>query len=404
MQQLESLLGREHEIDSLNRALRDFAQSQRADGVGAMHVTCSDESERESAESFQHWFCDNLLPELKFWSRSPFRQANLGGRYEFGATAIAEQHFATPKTRDGFKLLLVKINSHVAVHGGHGTPTFGIMPRYEVESTFCGGLHALLDGVSGPFIDDLAQTFASEGKPRLAMLRDPEQIDPSVRALLAAIVNARLQARRAIVDIQNHTPHTPTLYFVLSCVTLNRKQRDAELVVGYYLADRRDSSNVEYHGLGDDPSEYRFSLDHQRIVIEDDHVGQPRSARDHREHILSLWMERREPTAAKDARLIEVAQQATPEQLQDPKLAKEIAKTLGWILLDLSPIPTSVLLFAKGAAGAHHLYNVHRLARGEQDEGSARKIVSEFIDNVDSLSGEQARGVIDSLLEHHRKA
>jgi hypothetical protein len=369
-----------------------------------MHVTCSDESERETAESFQHWFCDNLLPELKCWSRAPFRQANLGGRYEFGAMAIAEQHFATPPTEDGFKLLLVKINSHVAVHGGHGEPTFGVMPRYEVESTFCGGLHALLDGAAGPFLDDLAEAFASEGKPRLAMLRDPEQIDPSVRTLFAAIVNARLQARRAIVDIQNHTPHTPTVYLVLACVTLNRQQRDTELVVGHYLADRRQSCEVNYFGLGDDPSAYRLSLDHQRIVVQDDQLGQPRSARDHRQEILSLWMQRRDPATSPSSQLTEVARQATPEKLNDPKLVKEVAKTLGWLLLDLSPIPTSVLLFAKGAAGAHHLYNVHRLARGEQDAGAARKIVSEFISNVDSLSPEQARGAIDTLLAHHRGA
>lgn len=369
-----------------------------------MHVTCADECEREAVDSFQHWFCEPLLPELKFWSRAPFRQANLGGRYEWGAVSIAEHHFATPQTRDGFKLLVVKINSHVAAHADHSTLSFGVMPRYEVESTFCGALHALLDGVTAPFIDELADAFASEGKPRLAMLRDPQQTDPALRMLLAAIVNTRLQARRAIVDIQNHHPHTPTLYLVLSCVTLNRRQRDTELVVGCYVADCRDKSNVEYHGLGDDPSEYQVSLDHHRVVVEDRQLSQPRAARDHREEILTLWMERRQAarTLSANGRLQEVARQATDERLRDPKLAKEIAKTLGWILLDLSPVPTSVLLFAKGAAGAHHLYNVQRLARGEQDEDAARSIVSDFIENIDRLSAEQARGVIDSLLEHHR--
>lgn len=185
-------------------------------------------------------------------------------------------------------------------------------------------------------------------------------------------------------------------------MTLNRKQRDAELVVGYYLADRRDSSNIEYHGLGDDPSEYRVSITHHRVVVEDNHVGQPRAARDHREEILDLWMQRRQQSVSSDPRLDELIQQATPEQLQDPQLAKDIAKTLGWLMLDLSPIPTSVLLFAKGAAGAHHLYNAHRLARGEDDPQAAKRIVSEFIENVDSLSPEQARGVVDSLLAHHQ--
>ena len=117
MRRIQDLLGREVNLDTCNRALRDFAQSQRAAAIGAVHVTCSDECEREEVESFQQWVADSLLPELKFSARSPFRSANLGARYEWGAVRIAEEHFATPDSRDAFKLMLVKINSHVAVLG-----------------------------------------------------------------------------------------------------------------------------------------------------------------------------------------------------------------------------------------------------------------------------------------------
>ena len=40
----------------MNRALRELAQQLRAATVGAVHVTCADESMREAAASFQHWF------------------------------------------------------------------------------------------------------------------------------------------------------------------------------------------------------------------------------------------------------------------------------------------------------------------------------------------------------------
>ena len=115
MQRLQDLIGRELEADGFNRSLRNFAQSQRAAAVGAVHITCSDESEHEAAESFQHWFADAVLPELKSLQRSPFRTANLGARYEWGAIRIAEQPYATPETRDSSKLLVVKLNSHLAV-------------------------------------------------------------------------------------------------------------------------------------------------------------------------------------------------------------------------------------------------------------------------------------------------
>ncbi len=405
MKRLHDLLGREHASDSLNRRLRDFAQSRRAAAVGALHVTCADECERETVESFQHWFVDSLLPELKFSDRAPFRLANLGGRYEWGAVAIAEQHFATPATCDNFKLIVVKLNSHVSVTGRHGQLKFGSMDRYSAKSVFCGAMHGLLDGNSGPAYDELLEVFASENKPRLEMLRDPQAVDPGVRSLLAAVVNARLQARRAVIDIQHHRPHSPTYYLVLACVTLNRPQRDSELVVGLYTADcRSDPFAVHYRGLGDDPSRYQVCYDHSHLVISDQELGQHRPARDHREEILNTWMQRREREAAaavRDERFDAVVRRIH-QQNGDPQVYLEILKTMGWLMLDLSPVPTSILLFAKGAAGAHHLYRVHRLARGEGDRETAEPIVREFLSQLDELSPEQARAIVESLLAQHR--
>jgi hypothetical protein len=404
MHQLLESIGREHESDALNRRLRDFATAQRAAAVGAMLVTCADECEIEQADSFQHWVADGLLPELKTWRKAPFRVANLGARYEWGAIPVAEHHYALPETREDFKVMIVKLNSHVCVDGQHNRPVFGTMNRYSVPSTFCGALHAMMDGRHGPALDDLRRAFASEGKPRLAILNDIEQTDPHHRALLAAVVNARLQARRAVVDIQHHKPHSPTYFIVLATVTLNRHLRDTELVVGFYLADLRQTSmNIQYYGLEDDPSKYEVSLDHTRIQVSDDSVRQPRAARNHGEEVLNLWIQRRQrDDLLQNAQLQDIIARATSRRRDDPQLACEILSTLGWLLFDVAPIPTSIVLFAKGAAGAHHLYTVHQLARGNEDVPGARRIVNEFLEKIDNLPPDQADTLIDALLHYHR--
>lgn len=311
MNRLYELLGKEHHLDFVNRALRDFARDQRAAEIGAMHVTCSDECERETVESFQHWFADPLLPELKFSSKAPFRSANLGGRYEWGSMRIAEHHFATPPTRDSFKLLLIKINAHVSVVGDGDHAVFGLMPRYDTDSVFCGAVHAMLNGDRSPAISELHEVMASEGKDRVAILQDGQQVEARLRPLLAAVVSARLQARRAILDIQDYRPATPTLYTVVPSVTINRKQRDTEFLVGVYQADSRDSRvEATYRGLGDDPSSYQITLRHSALQITDDHIDTPREARDHRQLIHGQIQLPDRDLLSNDQRIQRVASQA----------------------------------------------------------------------------------------------
>ena len=93
---------------------------------------------------------------------------------------------------------------------------------------------------------------------------------PDERALRAAVVNARLQARRAAADIAEHCPHGPTIFLVVPCVTINRASPDTELVVGQYSIDWSGMSpETKYVGLGDDPAAYRIR--HGRsVVVEDD--------------------------------------------------------------------------------------------------------------------------------------
>ena len=100
-ERLRELIGREHDLDTVSWELKRYAQDLRAPVVGAYQISCSDESERECVESFHHIFVRELLPQLKYWSRSSFRTATLGGRYETGAIAIAEEHFATSPSQKG---------------------------------------------------------------------------------------------------------------------------------------------------------------------------------------------------------------------------------------------------------------------------------------------------------------
>ena len=399
---LQQLLGKEHELDFVSRSLRDYAQRQNAPVVGAVQVTCSDECEREAAESFQHWFAEQLLPELKFASKSPFRTANLGGRYEWGAIRVAEEHFATPDTRDAFKLLVVKLNSHVSVHESGGQTGYGRMDRYGRDSAFCGKLHLLLEEQCEPAMDDMSEAFDSEGKHRLAMLRDPEQVDPRLRSLLAAVASVRLQARRAIVDIQDYQGATPTVYLVVASVTLNRKARDTELPVCLYLADCRSGRReMLCHGLGDDPSRYEVTERHGQLVVEDDQLQQPRAPRDHRQEVFEMWLRRRAVEQLRDERLRELANHPARSNRDDPELAREMLEALLWLSADLCPIPASMVLFAKGVAGAHHLYQAHRLARGEEDVQGAKEIICRSLPGVESVSAETAHSVFDGVMEQH---
>lgn len=404
MRRIHDLLGREVNLDACNRALRDFAQSQRADTTGAVHVTCSDECEREEAESFQQWVADSLLPELKFSARSPFRSANLGARYEWGAVRIAEEHYATPSSRDTFKLMLVKINSHVAALESVGETVFGKMNRYDTNSTCCGALGALLAGTRHPAMDEIRMAFSYDDIPRLEMLRDADTIDPALTPFVAAILNARIQARSAIVDIQDFVPQSPTVTVVMPTVTINRPQRDTEFVVGLYWADsRKGVGEAEYVGLGDDPSKYVISTTHGYLRVEDNHLQQPREARDHRELVVKQYRNRHGQTEfGMDERWQQVIAKSQDDSAKTPQLAQETLKTVLWLAADIAPIPLAVMLFAKGIVGIHHLYRVHRLARGSADSAEAREIIAEVSDQVTKLPVDRARETVQSIMAHFK--
>jgi hypothetical protein len=272
MSRMQSLIGTECYLEKLLEALRELVEGLGAPVVGAQHVTCSDETEWECAETFQRWFSDRLLPALKSSSRQTFRTMNLGGRYEWGSLRTAEEHFATQETASSFKVMVLKIDSHVAVRPTPNGPQYGRLMRYHRESACCGALAALLEGSRLPALRELAETFNIGGYNRLAVLRDPRIVAVEHRALAAAVVNARLQAQRAVADLQEHRPHSPTVFLVLPGVTINRPGPDTQFLVGEFAVDWTEKKPaVKYHGLGDDPAAYRILPDPARLRIEDPH-------------------------------------------------------------------------------------------------------------------------------------
>lgn len=268
MKKLQMLIGDEHALDQVTEELRGYAERLAAPVVGALDVSCSDETEVEAIATFQQGFVDPLLPALKDNAKSPFRTCNLGARYEWGSVRVAEHHYALPAARDAFKLLVVKINGHVAVQDAPDGPRFGPLQRYDTASTACGALHALLRGDDLPALTELRALFNLDGKDRVAALTDGSRVAERHRYLFAALASARLHARRALEDIRLHKPETPTMYLVVPCVTLNRPGPDTEIVVGLQTIDTRESPPaIRYQGLGDDPARYRAELSGGRLSI-----------------------------------------------------------------------------------------------------------------------------------------
>ncbi len=268
MDELRRLIGTEHGLDEVAGALRDAVQRLAPPVVGALSVTCSDESEAEGCTAFGRQFIEHLLPDLKTGARAAFRTCNLGARYEEGSIRIAEHHFALPASAHSFKVLVVKVNAHVGVSEGSAGLRYGPIRRYDAESVACGALYGLLKGDELPAIRELRKTFTADGQDRIAALLDPRRVRPEYRPLLAAVASARLQAARAVVDIGKHRPHTPTLYLIVPCVTLNRTGPDTELVVGCAQVDwRTPRPAAEYEGLGDDPAAYRVDLSAGQLRI-----------------------------------------------------------------------------------------------------------------------------------------
>ena len=403
-ERLLELVGAERRLEEVTRSLRTYVQSLRPPVVGALHLTCSDEAEHECIEDFQRNFVRYLLPSRKLSSKAAFASATLGGRYQWGSAAIAEDHFALARGAEKWKLMVLKTNTHVAVSDGPGGQVFGRMLRYNAESEHCGALHAALEGSTLPFVRDLLNDLAIEGVDRVAELNDPSLVNPEHRALFVAIAAARIQARRVLIDLQEHVSASPTLYLVVPCVTLNRRHHDTEMLVGMYACDHRtEAIRSEYTGLGDRPRQYRFSRESGLIVVTDDEVGRVRAARDHRAEVLSAWRETERDGDAWHPKLAEVLQSTRDDSQSSARgpMAKAALGTLVLAALEFAPIPAAVVLFGSGLVRVHHAAAAHRLARAAGEDHVARQMLDGLRGPIDELSPEQAQHLTELLLHEY---
>jgi hypothetical protein len=376
MLSLHAYFGHERTLHENTQALH-FAVNGLSPGVvGAMQITCADETEVECVRAFRRGFAQFVLPSLKSGVQAPFTLANLGGRYEWGAAGVAEGHFATGPSATRGKLLVVKVNAHVGCEPLPSTATsavrdlkfaLGRRNRYQNDTTCCGLLAALLSGATGPVVDQVRELFASEGKDRLGTILDEAVIVPELRPLVAAVVSARLQARVALLDIQDHAAATPTSYLVVACVTLNRPGPDTEILCGaYYLDGTDDRDEVTYQGLGDDPAAYDIAVERGRFVVRDEHIEAPRAARDHRAMVREEWKRRHAATVGQtlaDDRLESLRLSVLSGEHRNAATAKRLLGMSLPVLAEIAPVPAAILMFAEGALGIHHVFRVHRLAQ-----------------------------------------
>ena len=143
MNQLKEIVGKERSLEGVCQAIHHSVVERHPQVVGAMHITCADESEHECVSVFQRCFVKYALPSLKFSQQSAFRIANLGGRYEYGAIGIAADHYVLSGNQSGFKLFVAKVNSHVGVLSEQNKEQYGLLNRYGHHSTCCGALSAM---------------------------------------------------------------------------------------------------------------------------------------------------------------------------------------------------------------------------------------------------------------------
>jgi len=396
---LYDLIGEERPMAEVERALRSYVQGERPPVVGALQLTCSDEAEYEVANVFRRDFVRALLPALHFDDKAPFLTATLGARYEWGSARVAEDHFAQAAGAEDWKLMVLKLNAHVGADPADGRPATGWLSRFGKPSTCCGALHAMLDGDTRPFAEELTETFAVEGVDRVAQLR---AVPEEHRMLLAAVTQARLQARRAMLDVQDHTPATPTVTLILPCVSFNRRHHDTELVVGAYVCDRRGEPHDEYCGLGDRPAEYAVSGGSGSLRVEDAGLRTPRHARDHRRLVQAAWEESREDMApARDARLTEALGVARARDRADHHMARTALRGLLGAAAAVAPIPAALALFGEGALAIHHSARAHRLLREAEGDPAARHMLAELHGRIDALDPAQAQHLIELLVAEY---
>src|SRR5689334_12211543 len=132
---------------------------------GAMLAACSDEFNGEVRAAFALDVARMLTAPNIPGTRRVFSVSNLGGRIEPGAVALANLHFTADSAKEGEKLLLIEIASHVGRRETPNGSVWGELDRFGTVSPCCGALQMLLDippsagTVRFPWFDQLDAFF-----------------------------------------------------------------------------------------------------------------------------------------------------------------------------------------------------------------------------------------------------
>jgi hypothetical protein len=182
-------------------------------------------------------------------------------------------------------------------------------------------------------------------------------------------------------------------------VTINRPERDTEIVCGVYLLDGRDGGReATYSGLGDDPSAYVTRVANGRLAVSDDHLGRVRAARDHRATALSVLRTHAKTAGTPaDARLERLRHDIAHNKRQQHHHGRSLLRMALPVLAEVAPIPAAILAFGDGAVGIHHAFRIHRLARKMEGDADARKILAELESRIDTMDHDRAEALVELL-------
>ena len=238
-------------------------------------------------------------------------------------------------------------------------------------------------------------------------------VAPEHRALVAAAVSARLQARKAMLDLCA-TPGAPDRLLVPACVTLNQPGRDHEVLVGWYAAARAAGGefDVTWTGLEDDPR--GIGVEHGprgvRLFARDpeshDEVDAPAARRargpaEHRRLPQELWAAAETPVKASPQVLdtLESAITGLEDQLHDPDHPVRALALKGALvaMAETLAAPAVLTLFATGALDLHHAWRMQEIATGEDEAAEARALLQRVIEGAETLDPATAERALRAL-------
>jgi hypothetical protein len=162
---------------------------------------------------------------------------------------------------------------------------------------------------------------------------------------------------------------------------------------------------VTYFGLGDDPAAYRLRVQNRQIQVADEELGTKRPGRNHRAMVRAEYQSRRaaRPRTVGDQRLERIREDVERDKHRQHHHARHLLRIALPVLAEVMPVPAAILLFAEGAAGIHHAFRAHRLAREMEGSEDARKILAEVHDRIDQLEPARAEALIELLMREYQR-